>query len=241
MTTQFQSTRSRRAGSWLRRFVRIVVIVIVCLIAVPVIVIPVYRFIDPPASMLMIGRYLSGKDVRHQWVDLADISPHLVRSVLVSEDGRYCSHSGVDWSAVETVMREIDSGRSARGASTITMQTMKNLFLWPGRSYLRKGLEVPLAYYGDLVLGKRRVFEIYLNIAEWGDGIFGAQAASVHYFGQTADKLSAVRAARLATALPNPRNRNPARPAAGHFKLAKVVQKRARLAGAYDDCLFAKR
>ncbi len=232
-------TRRRTRPGLVRRIVGFTIRLAALLIAIPLVLTAAYRVVDPPVSTLMLYQAATGKTIRRQWVDFDAISPHLIRSVLVSEDGRFCAHAGVDWAAVQTVFDEVEQGRAARGASTITMQTVKNLFLWSGRSYIRKGLEVPLAYYADIVLGKKRVFEIYLNIAEWGDGIFGAEAAAQAYFKGPANKLGPRSASRLATALPNPYLRNPAKPSPGHARLARIIQKRARLSGAYDNCLFA--
>jgi monofunctional biosynthetic peptidoglycan transglycosylase len=158
----------------------------------------------------MLGRWLMLKPVEREWVPLAQISPHLIRAVIASEDQRFCSHRGVDWVELNKVLANDDG--PARGASTLTMQTAKNVFLWPGRSYLRKGLEIPLAMAIDLAWGKRRVIEVYLNLAEWGEGLFGAEAAAQRYFRKSAARLSPAEAARLAGALPNPRLRDPARP-----------------------------
>lgn len=126
---------------------------------------------------------------------------------------------------------------STRGASTITMQTVKNLFLWQGRSMIRKGLEVPLAVYFDAILPKKRIMEIYLNIAEWGPGIYGIEAAARHHFGVSAKKLTARQAALLTVALPNPIDRNPAKAGPGLKRVAGVVQRRASRAGAYVGCI----
>jgi len=159
-----------------------------------------YRWIDP-VSTLMIGRWATGRPVEHVAVPLEAVSPFLTLAVVTSEDARFCRHGGIDWDALRQVMD--DDGEPSRGASTITMQTAKNLFLWPGRSYLRKAMELPLALYLNLVWGKRRSLENYLNIAEWGDGVFGAEAAARRHFGKSARDLTRGEAALLATALPN--------------------------------------
>lgn len=168
-----------------------------------------YRFVPVP-STLMLGRWLTFQPVEREWVPLEQVSPNLIRAVIASEDQRFCSHRGVDWIELNAVLEDEDG--PSRGASTLTMQTAKNVFLWPGRSYVRKGLEIPLALAIDFAWGKERTMEIYLNVAEWGEGLFGAEAASQRYFGKPAAKLSPPEAARLAGALPNPLLRNPARP-----------------------------
>jgi monofunctional biosynthetic peptidoglycan transglycosylase len=199
-----------------------------------------YRVV-PPVSTLMLARSALLQPVERRLVSLDDISPHLPLAVLVSEDARFCEHGGVDWDALREVVEGADEEGPARGASTIPMQTAKNLFLWPSRSYLRKGLELPLALYLDLVLPKRRMMEIYLNVAEWGEGTFGAEAGALRYFGKSARDLTRREAALLATALPNPLRRNPARPSAGHRRLADRLAARMEDAAPYSACLRAKR
>ena len=143
----------------------------------------------------MLARWLLDDPVERQYVSLDRISPSLCTAVLVSEDARFCQHDGVDWDALREVMDKAKPGGPSRGASTIPMQTAKNLFLWPSRSYVRKIIEIPLALLLDLAWSKRRILEVYLNIAEWGDGIFGAEAAARHYFHKSADRLDAREAA----------------------------------------------
>jgi monofunctional biosynthetic peptidoglycan transglycosylase len=178
---------------------------------------------------------LRGYDRR--WVPLAEVSPVLVASVTMSEDGQFCSHHGIDLGALNEVLGEFIEGGAPRGASTIPMQTVKNLFLWQGRSYVRKVLEAPLALMFDAVLPKKRIMEIYLNIAEWGPGIYGIEAAARHHFGRSSGDLTARQSALLAVTLPNPLQRNPARPDSSLNRLAAVIQKRAAQAGGHLDCL----
>jgi len=188
-----------------------------------------------PVSTLMLKDGILGRDYQRQWVEIENISSHLVNAVMMAEDGRFCSHYGVDWRALRSeVMRD---GGPARGASTISMQTVKNLFLWHGRAYLRKGLEIPLALVADIMLSKKRMMEIYLNIAEWGPGIYGIEAAAQFYFKRKAANLTPRQAALLAVALPNPHSRNPTKPSAALERLARLVQNRAARSGAYIGCL----
>jgi monofunctional biosynthetic peptidoglycan transglycosylase len=196
----------------------------------------VYRFV-PPVSTLMLARWLEGEPVDRQYVPLERISSFLRADVIVSEDARFCEHEGVDWGALREVMDKAKEAGPSRGASTIPMQTAKNLFLWPSRSYIRKAIEIPLALALDLAWSKRRILEVYLNLAEWGDGIFGAEAAARHYFHKGADRLDAREAALLATALPNPRLRNPAKPSPRHAGLAARIMARARGAGSLVECV----
>lgn len=191
----------------------------------------------PPVSTLMLGRWLTLEPVARDYVELERISPHLPLAVMTSEDGRFCEHGGVDWDMLRAVVEAADEDGPSRGASTIPMQTAKNLFLWPSRSYVRKGLELPVALYLDLIWPKRRMMENYLNIAEWGEGIFGAEAAAQRYFGKPARSLTQREAALLATALPNPLVRNPARPTARHRALAARLMRRMEGAAPYSGCL----
>ena len=190
-----------------------------------------------PVSTLMLYRWASGQEAKRTWVALENVSPFVTQSVISSEDGQFCFHSGVDWDAVNLVMDDLMDGESPRGASTIPMQTVKNTFLWSNRSYIRKVLEVPLALLTDKIWGKRRMMEIYLNIAEWGPGVFGIEQAAQTHFGVSAAKLSRKQAALLAVTLPNPILRSPAKPKKGLQKLARTVEKRAAQSGAYIKCL----
>ncbi|TWI82706.1 monofunctional biosynthetic peptidoglycan transglycosylase [Roseibium hamelinense] len=203
----------------------------------PVFLTIVYSVV-PPVSTLMLARYAQGLWVDRQWVPLENISPNLIRSVVASEDSSFCSNNGVDWGALEDQIELLYEGETPRGASTLTMQTTKNLFLWSGRSYVRKGLELPLALMINAILTKKRILEIYLNIAEWGEGIFGAEAAAQAWFGKPAKELTRVEAARLATALPNPIGRNPARPSGAHQRLAATNLARSGQNGPIFDCVL---
>ena len=194
-----------------------------------------------PVSTLMLGRWLTGRAVERTSVPLEAISPHLPLAVIASEDSRFCDHSGVDWDAIRTVVEEADEDGPARGASTVPMQTAKNLFLWPSRSYVRKGLELPLALLIDAVWSKRRLMENYLNVAEWGEGVFGAEAAARRHFGKSARDLSRREAALLATALPNPLRRQPGKPSRGHRSLASKIEARMSGSGPIDGCLKPER
>ncbi|MDB5595117.1 MAG: monofunctional biosynthetic peptidoglycan transglycosylase [Hyphomicrobiales bacterium] len=195
-----------------------------------------YAFV-PPISTLMIGRWVTLRPVERVWTPLARISPALSAAVIMSEDARFCRHDGVDWSALNDVIDQAGEDGPSRGASTISMQTVKNLFLWPSRSFIRKGMEIPLALALDFVWTKKRVMEVYLNIAEWGEGVFGAEAAARRYFHKSAADLTAHEAALLATALPNPILRNPARPNRHHAVLARIIAGRAVRSAPWTDCV----
>ncbi len=152
----------------------------------------------------MVQRSLEGKTLRKDWTRLEDISPNLVYAVIGAEDSRFCEHRGIDWDAVKTVINERENTSRRRGGSTITQQTAKNVFLWNGGGWVRKLPESWFSLFIDAVWGKRRVMEVYLNVAEWGDGIFGAEAAAQARFGKPAKKLTRYEASQLAAVLPNP-------------------------------------
>ena len=219
------------------RLVRWLVLAVVALILLPYFVAPLYRVIDP-VSTLMLGRWILGKRVERTWVPLDQVAPVLPRTVIASEDARFCTHRGIDWTEMRTALDDAEDITDARGGSTLTQQLAKNLFLWPGRSFVRKGLEFPLALWIDLVVPKRRIMEIYLNIAEWGpNGEFGVEAGARHAFSKAASQLSAGEAALLAAMLPNPKRRSAKAPRPGVRRIAGIVQTRAAGSGAIDGCL----
>ena len=215
------------------RLVRILLLLLLAGLLLPYLVTPLYRT-GHPVSTLMAWRSLKGAPVSRQWIDFNAISPSLPRSVVGAEDAKFCSHRGVDWDALRDVIDDAEDGEVARGGSTITQQVAKNLFLWPGRSVVRKALELPLALWIDLVLPKRRILEIYLNIAELGpSGQFGAEAGSNYAFGHSASTLSPREAALLAAILPNPVRRSARNPGPGVRRLAGTYMVRA---GAVARC-----
>jgi monofunctional biosynthetic peptidoglycan transglycosylase len=226
--------RTATAFRWLRR----ALLAALAIALVPTLLTLLYipSFVHPVSTLMLKDlATLTGYDRR--WVPLDDIAPVLAHSVMMSEDGQFCSHFGVDLGELNGVLEDALAGEPTRGASTIPMQTVKNLFLWGGRSFLRKALELPLAVYFDLVVPKRRIMEIYLNIAEWGPNIYGIEAAAQYHFGKPAKNLSRRQAALLAVTLPNPATRNPAKPSAGMKRLAAVIERRAAGAGDYVRCL----
>ena len=228
MSTGFRST-ARRLFKW-------AAIVLAVVLLLPYLLAPLYRFVDP-VSTLMLWRRMTFARVERTWTPLETISPALPRAVMIAEDARFCTHRGVDFSELRNAIEDADDLSEMRGGSTIAQQTAKNLFLWPGRSVVRKALEFPLALWLDLVLGKRRLMEIYLNIAEWGpNGEFGAEAAARHAFNKPARDLSAREAALLAAILPNPVRRSAAKPGAGVRRLAGIYEGRARRSGPVGEC-----
>lgn len=208
------------------------------LAAIPLTLSVLYNFVNP-VSTLMVGRWLTGERVERTWTPIAQMSPVLVRTVITSEDARYCSHPGVDFEEMRQAIEKADEWEDVRGASTIPMQVAKNLFLWPGREFIRKAIEIPLALWLDLVLSKRRLLEIYLNIAEWGpDGEFGVEAGAERAFRLGADRVSGSQAALLAVMLPNPGRRDAGNPSPGVRRLANRLQGRVASEGPeVADCI----
>jgi len=172
----------------------------------------VHRLVPPPVTFLMVTRALEGEGLSYRWRSLDDISPRLVEAVIASEDARFCSHRGFDMEAIEKALKANERGGRIRGGSTISQQTAKNVFLWPGRDWIRKGLEAGYTVLTETLWGKRRVMEVYLNVAEWAPGVYGAEAAARHWFGKSAADLTPREAARLAAVLPSPRRYDAASP-----------------------------
>ena len=229
------SSRSSRKTGF--RLIRWLIGAVVAVLLLPYLLTPLYRVVDP-VSTLMLARWALGKRVEWTFVPLDRIAPVLARSVVASEDGRFCTHRGVDWTELQASIDDADDITEARGGSTITQQTAKNLFLWGGRSFVRKALEFPLALWIDLVLPKRRVMEIYLNIAVWGpNGEFGIEAGARHAFNKPALQLIAGEAALMAAMLPNPKRRSAKQPRPGVRRIAGIVQTRAARSGGIDGCL----
>jgi monofunctional biosynthetic peptidoglycan transglycosylase len=228
-------------GAWpfLRKALRFAALGVVLLAGVMVGLIVLYRWLDPPTSTLMLGQRLAGTSITQHWVPLSRISPNLQVAVIMSEDAFFCRHSGIDWGALKEAVEGVADG-GARGASTISMQVVKNLFLWPSRSYVRKALELPLAYAIEAAWSKRRILEIYLNIAEWGPGIFGAEAAARHHFGKSVLRLTPHEAALLAVSLPNPFEREAGSPGRGTLRLADNLLARMRSAQTSVACIRSR-
>jgi monofunctional glycosyltransferase len=210
------------------RIARNLLLAVLAVLLLPYLLAPFYRA-GHPVSTLMAWRWATGEPVSRQWIDFGAISSSLPRSVVASEDAKFCRHHGVDWDALREVIDDAEDGEPARGGSTITQQVVKNLFLWPGRSKVRKALELPLALWTDWVLPKQRILEIYLNIAELGpSGQFGAQSGALFAFGHPASALSPREAALLAAILPNPVRRSARNPGSGVRRLAGTYTVRAQ-------------
>lgn len=223
--------------SRLPRALRALIAIAVVLFLLPYAITPFYAVVNP-VSTVMLWRHLARDRVERHYLPIARMSPALPSAVVIAEDGRFCTHHGVDFAEIREAMNEADDFGDMRGGSTITQQVAKNLFLWQGRSVVRKVLEFPLALWIDLILSKRRILEIYLNIAEWGPhGEFGVEAGARRAFGKSAHDVNAYQAALLAAMLPNPAERNARQPGPGLRRLAGLYVARAAKNPASVSCL----
>ncbi len=209
------------------------------LLGLSVLWVGVYRFVNPPTTFLMLRDHARGTPVQQSWVALAAISRHMPRAVIAAEDARFCEHRGFDIAAMEQAWQRNQKGGKVRGGSTISQQTAKNAFLWPGRTLVRKGVEAWFTVLIEWLWGKPRIMEVYLNIAEFGRGIFGVEAASRHYFDKPASDLSRQEAARLAAILPQPIKRDAASPGRYTRRYAGRITARTRVVAneGLDACL----
>ena len=210
--------------------------VLFVLLVGPGLVILVYRFLPPPITPLMLIRAMEGEEIDYRWTALENMSPHLARAVIASEDTRFCVHWGIDLKEVRNTLEEWRDGERLRGASTISMQTVKNVMLWPQRHIMRKLVEAWLTPQLELFWSKARILEVYLNVVEMGPGIYGAEAAAQRYFGKPAATLTVREAALLAAVLPNPRRLSPAQPTPYLVEQTAVIRERMNQLGPLLDC-----
>lgn len=224
-----RSTVAGRLGRVLRR-------VLLLLILTPTLVIVAYRFVDPPITPLMLIRLAEGEGLERTWMPLQRISVHLRTAVIAAEDNLFCEHHGFDFEALGQEIQVWLVGQRPRGASTITMQTAKNILLWPGRDQVRKILEAWFTPQIELLWSKRRILEVYLNIAETGPGLYGAEAVAGAAFGKPAADLGRTQAALIAATLPNPRAWSAARPSPALDRRARQILTRTRQLGPLLDC-----
>lgn len=231
---------SGRLRAWrapLRRWLGIAALV--ALLGPPATIL-IYRIVPPPFTPLMIIRLVEGEGIDRDWVPMERIAPDLRAAVIAAEDNRFCEHAGFDWGALRDAYDDYRSGDSFRGASTISMQTAKNVFLWPGRTMVRKAVEAWFTMLIELQWPKRRVLEVYLNVAEWGHGIYGAEAAAQAHFGKAAADLTRREASLLAAVLPNPRRWSAGKPTGYISRRANVISTRIGQLGPLLDCAGGK-
>ena len=220
------ATPVKRGGGVGRLIRRIALLLLVVGVLAPVTSTLLFKFVPPPVTILMIQRVFEGKGLDRRWMSLSKMSPALPNAVIAAEDAGFCGHWGFDFKAMEKAMAHNQRRPGKiRGGSTISQQTAKNVFLWPQRSYVRKGLEAYLTVLIETIWGKRRIMEVYLNSVEWGPGVYGADSAARRYFGVGADQLTPSQAARLAAILPSPLKWKAATP-------GPYVRKRSKRIGA---------
>lgn len=215
--------RTKRFGWLMTTFT----VVFVAFFLAPVTWVCAYGFFDPPSTVLMMQRAAEGQTIRHYPVSIREMSPHIVRAVIAAEDSTFCTHDGFDIEAIQDALESNSRGGRVRGGSTISQQTAKNLFLWPERSWLRKGLEAYFTALIEFIWPKERIMEAYLNAAEWGDGNFGVEAAARTRFGVAASDLTPLQAARLAAVLPSPNNWRADRPGPYVRRRSAMIVERA--------------
>jgi monofunctional biosynthetic peptidoglycan transglycosylase len=232
--------KAREGGDWLLRIVRGAAIAALAFVVFSVGWVVVYRFLPIPGTFLQVQRLIEGVDVRRTAVPFTKISPHLARAVIAAEDSKFCRHKGFDFDAIQLAMEEAQAGERMRGASTISQQTAKNVFLWQGRGPIRKGLEAWFTLLIETLWPKHRIMEAYLNSIEFGRGYFGAEAASRGYFGKSAAKLTSRQAAALAAVLPSPNKWRVINPGPYVNRRISTVQKRAAVVRneRLDDCIY---
>jgi monofunctional biosynthetic peptidoglycan transglycosylase len=229
----------RRPRGWRERLRNLALGGVAAFVLLPAMVILIYGLVPPAVTPLMLIRLAEGEGIAKTWVPLSRISPQMPYAIIAAEDNRFCVHFGFDFKAIQEAVADYGESGGLRGASTVSMQTAKNLFLWPGRSWLRKGIEAYLTVMIELLWPKQRIMEVYLNIAEWGHGIYGVEAAAQTYFGKDASKLTRREAALLAAVLPNPREWQANPPGSYVSERASVIAVRIDQLGELLDCVRA--
>jgi monofunctional biosynthetic peptidoglycan transglycosylase len=227
--------RSRRGFfGWIWR-------ILLALFLLSIFLVVAYRFVPPPITATMVGDLIAGRGVNKDWMSLKEMDRDMVRAAIGAEDSKFCQHSGFDWDAISDAARRNASGGRIRGGSTISQQTAKNVFLWQGGGYARKGVEAYFTFLIEHLWGKRRIMEVYLNVAETGIGTYGANAGAMRYFGHDASAMSPTEAARIAAILPLPKKRGAIAPKGftrryGNTIGARIGQVRR---DGLDACIYA--
>lgn len=232
-----RTTRNTKPVSKFKRLSRLFGRLLLWFFAITIFWVLIYRFINPPLTYLMIQRgverKIDGKDwkMERSWLSIEELSDNLKLAAVAGEDARFMEHWGFDLEALEKAIEKNRKSKKLSGGSTISQQTAKNVFLWPGRSYIRKGFEAYFTALIELLWGKKRILEVYLNVIEMGDGIYGAEAASQKYFGRSAKSMSRQQAALLVAVLPNPIRWSPSRPTSYiYYKQGLILRNMRRLA-----------
>jgi monofunctional biosynthetic peptidoglycan transglycosylase len=231
--------RSSARRPWLRRILGWIIRIVLGFILLSLLMTVIYRFVPPPITLTQLNEMVHGHSVAKNWMPLSKMDPDMARAAIAAEDGNFCSHHGFDLKAIEKAFQGNVAGKKLRGGSTISQQTAKNVFLWQGRSYLRKGLEAWFTVLIEHIWGKRRIMEVYLNVAETGIHTYGANAGAQRYFHHDASRLNPVEAARIAAVLPQPSEREAIDPHGRVLRYGNRILRRISIVqrGGYDRCL----
>jgi monofunctional biosynthetic peptidoglycan transglycosylase len=232
--------RRPRSGSLIGRIIGWIVKLILALLVISVLWVLAYRFVNPPTTVTMLGDIFAGRGATRDWMPIDEIDRDMVRGAIAAEDSKFCSHHGFDFEAIEDAMKRNASGGRIRGGSTISQQTAKNAFLWQGGGYARKGVEAWFTFLIEHLWGKRRIMEVYLNLAETGIGTYGVNAGSERYFGHDASAMSATEAARIAAILPLPKERAAIAPKGFTRRYGNTIAARIPLVArdGLDACIY---
>ncbi len=232
--------RRRKGGSLIGRIIGWIVKLILAFLIISILWVLAYRFVNPPITFTMIGDVVAGRGASRDWMPISQIDRDMVRAAIAAEDGKFCSHHGFDFQAIENAMQRNASGGRIRGGSTISQQTAKNAFLWQGGGYARKGVEAWFTFLIEHLWGKRRIMEVYLNLAETGIGTYGVNAGSQRYFGHDADAMSPTEAARLAAVFPLPKERGAIAPKGFTRRYGNTIAARISVVGrdGLDACVY---
>src|SRR5215212_3984497 len=230
----------RRSGSLFGRIIGWIVKLVLAFLVISVLWVLAYRFVPPPTTATMLGDVIAGRGAKRDWMPIGQTDRDMVRAVIAAEDSKFCSHNGFDIEAIEDAMKRNASGGRIRGGSTISQQTSKNAFLWQGGGYFRKGLEAWFTFLIEHLWDKRRIMEVYLNLAETGIGTYGVNAGSQRYFGHDASAMSAIEAARIAAVLPLPKTRGAVAPKGFTRRYGNTIAARIGVVGrdGLDACVY---
>ena len=232
--------KRQRSGSVLGRIVRFIVKLVLVFLIGSVVWVLAYRFVNPPITATMLGDLVAGRGATREWMSIDEIDRDMVRAAIGAEDSKFCSHNGFDVEAIEDAMKRNASGGRIRGGSTISQQTAKNAFLWQGGGYFRKGLEAWFTFLMESMWPKRRIMEVYLNLAETGIGTYGVNAGSQRYFDHDASAMSRTEAARIAAVLPLPKKRGAITPKGFTRRYGNSISARIGVVGrdGLDACVY---
>ena len=232
--------KRRRTKSLPRRIIGWLVKLVLAFLIISVLWVLLYRFVPPPVTFTMLGDVVAGRGATRDWMPVSRLDRDMVRAAIAAEDSKFCHHSGFDLEAIEDAMKRNASGGRIRGGSTISQQTAKNAFLWQGGGYFRKGLEAWFTFLIENLWGKRRIMEVYLNVAETGIGTYGVNAGSQRYFGHDASAMSATEAARIAAVLPLPKKRGATAPKGFTRRYGNTIVARIGVVGreGLDACVY---